>query len=143
MPDRSLREEVATDDDSYKAGKREAAQLDKGPLPAYSMDERRFVGRPQTGNGRSPAAACGRGETVDARDLKSLGREAVRVQVPPSAPSANLGRPGESATPWFREKNGLTTLAVNHSRALAARASPGHIQATQSRERLMLTDVAI
>ena len=35
--------------------------------------------------------ACGRGETVDARDLKSLGRKAVRVQVPPSAPSARFG----------------------------------------------------
>src|ERR1700680_2356550 len=29
----------------------------------------------------------GRGETVDARDLKSLGRNPVWVQVPPSAPS--------------------------------------------------------
>jgi hypothetical protein len=36
----------------------------------------------------------GRGETVDARDLKSLGGNPVRVQVPPSAPTAerrNLG----------------------------------------------------
>jgi hypothetical protein len=29
---------------------------------------------------------CGRGETVDARDLKSLGRKAMPVQVRPSAP---------------------------------------------------------
>src|ERR1700739_430379 len=31
----------------------------------------------------------GRGEMVDARDLKSLGRKAVRVRVPPSAPAAD------------------------------------------------------
>ena len=30
----------------------------------------------------------GRGETVDARDLKSLGSNPVWVQVPPSAPGA-------------------------------------------------------
>jgi hypothetical protein len=30
---------------------------------------------------------CGRGETVDARDLKSLGRKAMPVQVRPSAPT--------------------------------------------------------
>ena len=45
---------------------------------------------------REPAfkvSLCGRGEMVDARDLKSLGRKAVRVRVPPSAPvSAVSGR---------------------------------------------------
>ena len=35
----------------------------------------------------------GRGETVDARDLKSLGGNPVRVQVPPSAPSTGAKLP--------------------------------------------------
>jgi hypothetical protein len=35
----------------------------------------------------SQGSASGRGEMVDARDLKSLGRKAVRVRVPPSAPT--------------------------------------------------------
>src|SRR5262249_29005711 len=34
-----------------------------------------------------PSSDRGRGETVDARDLKSLGGNPVRVQVPPSAPA--------------------------------------------------------
>ena len=41
----------------------------------------------RTGYGRPPR---GRGEMVDARDLKSLGRKAVRVRVPPSAPTKSM-----------------------------------------------------
>src|ERR1700720_1675594 len=36
---------------------------------------------------RCGSKPCGRGETVDARDLKSLGGNPVWVQVPPSAPA--------------------------------------------------------
>ena len=57
--------------------------------PACQAHDRRTVGK--IGSLSAPARPVlqgpprGRGETVDARDLKSLGGDPVRVQVPPSA----------------------------------------------------------
>src|SRR4029077_11726526 len=48
----------------------------------------------------------GRGETVDARDLKSLGGNPVRVQVPPSAPTANAATSDVGRCPFMGRSPG-------------------------------------
>jgi hypothetical protein len=65
-------------------------------------------------------------ESVDAADLKSVGREAVRVRVPPSPPfsSSISSSPGVQVTPGLAA--GLGDRRFDHDRLRYGRAPEVH-----------------